>query len=318
MAYDNHDAQKDNSAQIQDEADASLVGRHCQDKSCNRLDFLPFYCQSCNRTFCLDHRSEGAHRCIHAGAWAQRRKLAEQSRLSIGQGKVLREEGEKGKSCASPNCKTDIGTSLVPSIHCKVCSQNYCLKHRMQEDHDCKTITALQPQSGGYIVSEKAKSALDRLRAWGAARKLEKLQSPDTAFRAMTRLKPKPHPAATQILSISKLKKMATGRSDIPDMKRIYFFVEAEAAPDQTQPLKGEFFYSVDWVVGKMLDEAARSLKIQNVNNRGLGEDDKLRVFHVEGGRLLDFGEKLGTALKNGNTIVLLRGVGPPPDLIDP
>ena len=66
-----------------------------------------------------------------------------------------------------------------------------------------------------------------------------------------------------------------------------------------------------------MLDEAARSLQVENMNNRGGGEETRLRVFHVEGGRLLEFSEKVGVGLSSGNTIVLLRGVGPAvPDLI--
>jgi len=37
----------------------------------------------------------------------------------------------------------------------------------------------------------------------------------------------------------------------------------------------------------------------------------------VEAGRLLEFSEKLGVVLQTGNTVVLLRGVGPAvPDLI--
>ena len=70
--------------------------------------------------------------------------------------------------------------------------------------------------------------------------------------------------------------------------------------------------------MGRLLDEAARGLQIENVNNRGGGEDTKLRVFHVEAGRLLEFGEKVGAGLQSGNTIVLLRGVGPAvPDLME-
>jgi len=56
---------------------------------------------------------------------------------------------------------------------------------------------------------------------------------------------------------------------------------------------------------------------VQNINNQSSREEDKLRVFHVEGGRLLEFNEKIGTAVVSGNTITLLRGIGPPvPDLI--
>ena len=58
-----------------------------------------------------------------------------------------------------------------------------------------------------------------------------------------------------------------------------------------------------------MLDAAAKTLGVVNVNNRGGGEEEKLRVFWIEGGRLLGFGEKLGE-VKSGDTFVLLRGVG--------
>ena len=47
------------------------------------------------------------------------------------------------------------------------------------------------------------------------------------------------------------------------------------------------------------------------MNNRGGGEEEKLRIYHVEGGRMLDFGEKMGDVLGDGNTMVLLREVGP-------
>jgi len=57
---------------------------------------------------------------------------------------------------------------------------------------------------------------------------------------------------------------------------------------------------------------------VQNMNNKSSDERDKLRVFHVEGGRLLEFNEKIGSSLQSGNTVILLRGVGPPPSLIEP
>ncbi|KAB8298069.1 hypothetical protein EYC80_001836 [Monilinia laxa] len=70
--------------------------------------------------------------------------------------------------------------------------------------------------------------------------------------------------------------------------------------------------------MGRVLDAAAKGLQVENVNNQGTDEKEKLRIFHVEAGRLLEFNEKVGDALVNGNRIVLLRGVGPAvPDLIE-
>lgn len=97
----------------------------------------------------------------------------------------------------------------------------------------------------------------------------------------------------------------------------MYLHVEAEATTTTSKVPKGTCFYSKEWSIGRVLDSAARSLQIQNLNNQVQGEEDKLRVFHVEGGRLLEYSEKLCTAVQTGNTIVLLRGVGPAvPDLI--
>jgi hypothetical protein len=57
---------------------------------------------------------------------------------------------------------------------------------------------------------------------------------------------------------------------------------------------------------------AAKSLQVTNVNNQGDSEEKRLRIFHVEGGRVLSFGEKIGDTTINGNTVVLLRGLQMP------
>lgn len=129
--------------------------------------------------------------------------------------------------------------------------------------------------------------------------------------------KPKPTSAAQRLVAVNNLKKTAKGDDKLAPEKRVYLYVEAEAETAKAKYPKGAFFYSKDWVVGRVLDAAAKSLQVENVNNQSSNESDKLRVFHVEGGRLLEFNEKVGASLVSGNTIVLLRGVGPPPDLID-
>jgi hypothetical protein len=116
--------------------------------------------------------------------------------------------------------------------------------------------------------------------------------------------------AAAQAQELATLKRTAKGETKIPQEKRVYLFVEASSDTVTAKVPKGNFFYSTDYSVGRVLDLAAKSLQVANLNNRVEGEEDKLRVFHVEGGRLLDFGAKLGGVLQTGNTIVLLRGVG--------
>ncbi|KAI1007183.1 hypothetical protein K3495_g1042 [Podosphaera aphanis] len=286
-----------------DATDPSLVGVHCQHAYCNQLDFLPFTCESCHATFCLEHRTERAHACAHAGAWAQRQRQAALARPPQ-VGGALKAEVEQ--ACAAATCKVVIGTSLSTSVHCAVCTRNYCLKHRMPEDHACTTRVPSEARVRGFDQhADHVKGALARLKAWGAGRKAALAPSARTS-------------AAARITALNTLKKTAKGDDKVPLEKRIYLHVEAEAATTKSKFPSGAFFYSRDWVIGRLLDAAAKHLQVQNVNNQGDEEKNKLRVFHVEGGRLLEFNEKVGEALLSGNKIVLLRGIGPAvPDLVD-
>ena len=310
MASSSNSDVDDTSYVMRDKTDATLVGKHCQYEYCNQLDFLPFLCQSCGKTFCLDHRTESGHKCANPGAWAQRKRQAKLAKPSIGQGKTLRDRVSQ-KPCASPDCKTVVGTSLTPGVHCDTCNRDYCLKHRLKEDHKCKNLVPIGARPSPQIdaVAQKTRSALDKLRAWGSAKR-------EQAERALP--KPKPSSTAARVAATAKLKKTAKGRKDIAEEKRIYLYVEAEAETAKAKLPKGEFFFSKDWVVGRLLDDAAQQLQVQNMNNKSSDERDKLRVFHVEGGRLLEFNEKIGSSLQSGNTVILLRGVGPPPSLIEP
>ena len=110
---------------------------------------------------------------------------------------------------------------------------------------------------------------------------------------------------------MNKLKRAAKGDEKVPVEKRVYLYVEAEASTTSSKLPKGEFWYSRDWSVGRLLDAAAKGLQVANLNNRVESEEERLRVFHVEAGRLLGFSEKVGDVCANGNTVVLLRGVGP-------
>jgi len=92
----------------------------------------------------------------------------------------------------------------------------------------------------------------------------------------------------------------------------VYVYVEAEARTTTSKLPRGEFYYSNEWTVGRVLDKAAQSLQVANLNNKADDDEKKLRIFHVEGGRVLSFGEKIGDAVGNGNTIVLLRGLQMP------
>jgi hypothetical protein len=189
----------------------------------------------------------------------------------------------------------------------------------MPEDHDCKNV----PRRGATMAGarQQTMSALAKLKLWAENKRKEddkRRSGPKKTGLFGLGKSSSSSAAATAQAEINALKRAAKGEASIPADKRIYLHVEASADTTKAKFPTGKFYYNADWTVGRVLDVAAKSLQVQNVNNRGGGEEEKLRVFHVEGGRLLKFSEKIGAPCKNGNMIVLLRGVGDgEPDLID-
>lgn len=165
-------------------------------------------------------------------------------------------------------------------------------------------------------------SALAKLKVWAENQRAEKAKKEEERKKKKGGFlgfgKSSSSAASTAQAELNELKRAAKGDAGVPMDKRVYLAVEASADTTKAKYPTGKFYYNREWTVGRILDMAAKSLQVQNVNNHGGGEEEKLRVFHVEGGRLLKFSEKIGEACVSGNMIVLLRGVGDgEPDLID-
>lgn len=316
-------------------ADVEAIGAHCQASFCNQLDFLPFKCESCRGKYCLEHRTEDAHACPNKGEHARRRRAARDQLYSASSSAPKPSILTHDQQCSHPACKTLINTPLAPGIHCQTCTRDYCLKHRLAEAHACDKLPQPKPADNGIAT------ALGRIRAWGAAKRAQAvptskpapaatvtapLKRSDTAgtleetapklhriISPFTSRKPKGGTGVTT--HIMQLKRSAKGDAKIAPQARVYVHLEAVAGGEGASGAKvprADAWFAKDWSVGKVLDGAARTLQVANVNNRGGGEEEKLRVFSVEGGRLLAFAEKLGESVKDGDTLVLLRGVGAP------
>ncbi|KAL4892338.1 hypothetical protein BDV59DRAFT_202840 [Aspergillus ambiguus] len=280
--------------------DLESIGRHCQFEYCHQLDFLPFRCESCRGTFCLDHRTETAHRCARAGEWARRRSpntAASTTSTTTTQKPTIYNSDQ----CAHLTCKTLINTLTDPGVRCPDCHAQYCLKHRLREEHDCaKVVAARAPGGGTASPNETLRSMFARVRTWG--------KDKSAGMAAAAAPKPKKGNAAVQL---NAMKKAAKGDASVPVDKRLYVHVvgTAETATAKDPPA-GDFWFDARWKVGRVLDDAARRLRVENVNNRA-GEEARLRVFHVESGEFLEFSETVGEGkVKQGHTLVLLRGAG--------
>lgn len=120
---------------------------------------------------------------------------------------------------------------------------------------------------------------------------------------------------SSPFLAINAMKKSAKGDAKIAMDKRVYVHLSAvaegpAAASSTASKEPTDVFYSKDWSIGKVLDAAAKSMMVNNLNNRAESEEQRLRMFHIEGGRVLPFSEIIGKEIKSGDTLVLLRGIG--------
>jgi len=130
------------------------LGKHCDEKSCRQLDFLPMKCDACEMVFCKDHVRYELHSCQSAYKkdvqvpvcplcnqpvpW----KRGEAPDISVGdhidrdcQSDPAKQKRKvMGNRCSVKGCKQK---EVVPVI-CDQCKLNHCLKHRHPTDHSCK------------------------------------------------------------------------------------------------------------------------------------------------------------------------------------
>nr|SVE84424.1 EOG090X0APF [Daphnia pulex] len=130
------------------------LGKHCSEKTCNQLDFLPMKCDACEETFCKDHIRYELHKCQSSYKkdiqvpvcplcnqpvpW----KRGEAPDIAVGdhidrdcQSDPAKQKRKVfGNQCTMKGCKKK---EVVPVV-CDQCRMNFCLRHRHAQDHSCK------------------------------------------------------------------------------------------------------------------------------------------------------------------------------------
>ena len=125
------------------------IGTHCNVQSCHMLDFLPFSCEGCHETFCLDHRSFQAHSCRNTPdsralecplchnvvplGTSQNANQAVSKHIDEGC-KNIEAERRRQNRCQMKGCRK---FELMP-IGCNHCRKQFCISHRQTETHQCE------------------------------------------------------------------------------------------------------------------------------------------------------------------------------------
>eukprot|EP01006_Ploeotia_vitrea_P066693 TRINITY_DN954_c0_g1_i1.p1 TRINITY_DN954_c0_g1~~TRINITY_DN954_c0_g1_i1.p1 ORF type:complete len:475 (-),score=58.55 TRINITY_DN954_c0_g1_i1:1012-2436(-) len=101
------------------------TGARCVFPGCQQYDFLPFTCNKCHNKFCGDHRLYEDHDCaVHKADLQQHQATSSSSTNNY------------HFECCFGECKK---VEVMP-IKCAACEKNFCVAHRLPEDHACASV----------------------------------------------------------------------------------------------------------------------------------------------------------------------------------
>ncbi len=126
-------------------------GKHCAEKFCNQLDYLPMKCKACNEFFCSEHFKYENHGCEKAKMFDYKIPVCDQCHKTIEfkrgknldlclqehmQNCQLRAEDQNSKQqmkkyCNFKSCKS----KEIFRFECDECQMIFCNRHRLHEDH---------------------------------------------------------------------------------------------------------------------------------------------------------------------------------------
>jgi len=201
-------------------------------------------------------------------------------------------------------------------VHCQTCNRTYCLKHRFPEDHSCKTLTPLgaRPSPATTLLDtnrEKLRLGFSRLKAsWTSSNTPGSTTTTTKKSSPTTTTKQNPTKKSTPLTSLNTLKQTATGDPKTPLPNRIYLHVSCtDKLTKDNLPKSAAMYFDSNWKIGKILDLVATKLNVENLNHVASEGEKRLFVYHVEGGGVLGFGDVVGKVVKNGQSLVLVRGL---------
>ncbi|XP_053616732.1 AN1-type zinc finger protein 2A-like [Plodia interpunctella] len=156
------------------------IGKNCSYKSCNKLDFLPMKCGTCHELFCSDHFAYAKHECPEPNTRDVQvpvcplcsapvpGRRGEPPDVAVGAhidnqctSDPARERRNKvfTNKCSYSGCKTKEMVALV----CAACTQNYCLRHRHAQDHQCEGRLAAKRRQAATAAMARLKAAENRV-----------------------------------------------------------------------------------------------------------------------------------------------------------
>jgi len=277
-----------------------LKGKHCSFDECKQFDFLPFQCEACNKTFCLQHRLQRDHKCtekeneniniIPTCPICNQLidiKLNEDMNLKINQhidsqcqDYVIVEN--KKPACAYTKCK-----AMKAPIECKACHKFFCPQHRFPSDHECTHYNEDNSNSNNDLN----KRGKDLLASYGIVK-------PNI---------PKPNSNNNYNVDMSKerlrMKNVAIGNKNVELQHRFYVHVLFSKTINKKEIT---MFFNKNKTVGRVLDEICNERRIKNENHNPQSNKLIVECVRTNGSLPLDVSlELLQPEVMSGDTLLI-------------
>ncbi|KAH8385387.1 AN1-type zinc finger protein 2A [Drosophila serrata] len=194
------------------------LGQNCSEPTCNRLDFLPVKCDSCDKVFCASHYSYERHNC--PGAYKKNVQVpicplcrepvptppGVEPDVTVGQhiDQQCKSDSKKiyTNRCHAKGCKRK---ELIP-VKCSSCHLNFCLRHRHTSDHDCQPASIPAPATSSSTGGWQSifKSSDTRSMAAQAAEK-RRQNKPTASTVGASNTRPRAAAAASQATQVQTI-----------------------------------------------------------------------------------------------------------------
>lgn len=222
------------------------------------------------------------------------------------------------------HCKICHQKDFLPFI-CPHCRVSFCQNHKLEyNDHHCvkksldKVDVSHLPSSRSVFpnlgkireAGPKPKVVAKPVATIGSSQKLgggSNRSSPlEVALQRLKKLIPsgKP-PVAFKMAERVNLRKVSKGDVKIKMGDRVYLW--CYGVYDETKTDKRGIWVNKNWSMGKTLDYIAEQMKIPNLNNLTMNEEERLFLFDRE---FKDYklSKKALDSVKEGDTVYLVKG----------
>ncbi|KXN68178.1 hypothetical protein CONCODRAFT_9608 [Conidiobolus coronatus NRRL 28638] len=249
----------------------SHIGDNCQSTICKQLDFLPFYCTTCELTFCQEHFISNEHPCSQLTKTVEFPTVRSSTKIP----------------CNYQNCPV----KELLAVYCKYCKNFYCVSHRSFLDHKCEG--KKQEEVKKLEIKEETLSKIQKIAELTSKNEVP-LQKPKTAVKKQSPL-----------VKLMLIKQKAKGDTSIQPPNRFYFnLILPKSHLKHNTPFPS--YVHSDWIIGKLIDKLSSS---NNVTNNRLNKNDKemINLFNGETGEKLEISMKIKDVkdFKQGNTLIL-------------